>query len=478
MLIKDLIPQYSNSNLEISAIEIDSRLVKKGAIFFALKGHNSDGTKFIQSAFENGAVAVVYDEKENYPDISLPLNSDERIIIAVEDIHQILGESLQKFYPNLPRNIFAVTGTNGKTSVAYFIQQLQEILGKKSASIGTIGIKTSEDDKDNTNSDLQELTPFTLTTPDIVSLYKNLSILKQRGIDDVTIEASSIGLDQHRLGGLKIGLAAFTNFTQDHLDYHGSMEKYFDSKMMLFSELLQPRSIAVLNGDVGECDKILKVAIKKDLIVFAYSAENDFPIHIKNIPLKGDFQKSNLLCALLSVVSYYQLNKEQIQFLIDNIDKIKPAEGRMQLVKTLENNSQIFIDYAHTPDALKNVLATAKKMPHNKLFVVFGCGGDRDKSKRPQMGKIASDLADFAIVTDDNPRGEDAAEIRKEILAACDSSKTIEVGNRKEAIGQAISKLAANDILIIAGKGHEKYQIIGQNKFEFDEEKIILNFIS
>ena len=150
----------------------------------------------------------------------------------------------------------------------------------------------------------------------------------------------------------------------------------------------------------------------------------------------------------------------------------------MQLVKTLENNSQIFIDYAHTPDALKNVLATAKKMPHNKLFVVFGCGGDRDKSKRPQMGKIASDLADFVIVTDDNPRGEDAAEIRKEILAACDSSKTIEVGNRKEAIGQAISKLAANDILIIAGKGHEKYQIIGQNKFEFDEEKIILNFIS
>jgi UDP-N-acetylmuramoyl-L-alanyl-D-glutamate--2,6-diaminopimelate ligase len=478
MFLKDLLPQYSNLNLEISAIEIDSRLVKPGAIFFALKGHSADGAKFIDSAFANGAVAVVCDSG---------VAIQGKNIIKVENVYQTLIQSLQKFYPKMPENILAVTGTNGKTSVAYFIAQMQEIIGKKSASIGTIGIKTSD------SSIQKELTAFALTTPDIVSLYKNLSILKQHGVNDISIETSSIGLEQKRLAGLKIGLGAFTNFTQDHLDYHGSMEKYFECKMLLFRETVKDGGIAVLNADIAEFAKIKEIALERGLKVVPYSATQAvIPTQVgihnlyekmdsgfrRNDALAGDFQKANLLCALLSVISYYNLNQQQIELLTNNLDKIKPAEGRMQLATTLKNNAKIFIDYAHTPDALSNVLTTAKKLPHNKLYVLFGCGGDRDKSKRPQMGKIASDLADFVIVSDDNPRTENAAEIRKEILSACDLSKTTEIDNRQTAIEQVIARLQPNDILIIAGKGHEKYQIIGTQKFEFDEEKIINNFIS
>ncbi len=486
MLLKDLLPQYSSLNLEVTSIEIDSRLVKKGSVFFTLKGHNVDGRKFIDEAFKNGAIAVVSSKPS-------AIGDQPDLIIEVDDVYQILIQALQKFYPNLPENIFAVTGTNGKTSVAYFIQQMQEILGKKSASIGTVGIKTAD------IAIAKKLISFALTTPDIVSLYKNLSILKQHNVNDITIEASSIGLEQKRLAGLKIGLGAFTNFTQDHLDYHGSMEKYFDSKTLLFKEILQPNDIAVLNSDIAEFEKIKEISLNRGLRIFTYSTKNliavalnDAVIHGKNsqiieifgkqypldTSLKGDFQNANLLCALLCVLSYYKLNQEQIELLVNNLYQIKPAEGRMQLVATLKNGAKIFIDYAHTPDALQNVLTAAKKISDNNLFVLFGCGGDRDKSKRPQMGKIASDLADFVIVTNDNPRTENAAGIRKEILAACNLSKTSEIGNRKEAIGQAIPRMQANDILIISGKGHEKYQIIGTEKFEFDEEKIINNFIS
>jgi UDP-N-acetylmuramoyl-L-alanyl-D-glutamate--2,6-diaminopimelate ligase len=466
MFLKDLLPQYSNLNLEISTIEIDSRLVKPGAIFFALKGHSADGAKFIDSAFANGAKAVVSSK--------LSVVSKAGLVIEVDDVYSVLVLALQKFYPDLPENILAVTGTNGKTSVAYFIAQMQEILGKKSASIGTLGVILGSNNHQLTTYNLPLTT--NLTTPDIVSLYKNLAILKQHGVNDIAIEASSIGLEQKRMAGLKIGLGAFTNFTQDHLDYHGSMEKYFECKMLLFKETICDGGIAVLNADIAEFKKIKEIALARDLKVIPYSAKDNDSI-LEKTNLQGDFQKANLLCALLSIICYYKLDQEQIELLTNNLHKIKPAEGRMQLVAT-KNNAKIFIDYAHTPDALQNVLTTAKKMPHNNLYVLFGCGGDRDKSKRPQMGKIASDLADCVIVTDDNPRTENATEIRKEILAACDLSKTTEIENRQEAIKQVISRLQSNDILIVAGKGHEKYQVIGTQKFEFDEEKIINNFVS
>ena len=494
MLLKNLLPNNSISNAQISAIEMDSRLVKSGAMFFALKGGSVDGVKFVDSALENGAAVVVCAADA---DLSLLKNAANPAIIKVENPYQVLIFALQKFYSHLPENILAVTGTNGKTSVAYFIQQMQEILGKKSASIGTLGIKISDDNF----AIKKQLTEFALTTPDIISLYKNLAVLKAGGVDDVAIEASSIGLEQKRLAGIKIGLGSFTNFTQDHLDYHGSMDQYFDCKMLLFKDVLQPNSIALLNADIAEFEKIKQISLENKLQVFAYSAngsnhadckiaeENNqtiIEIFGKKYPAKinvfgdnvADFQKANILCALLSVVSHYHLDFAQIEFLISNLDKIKSAEGRMQLVVTLKNNAKIFIDYAHTPDALQNVLQTAAKIPHQNLYVLFGCGGDRDKSKRPQMGKIASDLADFVIVSDDNPRTENAEQIRKEILSACDLSKTTQIENRKNAIEQTIARLDANDILIIAGKGHEKYQIIGKEKFEFDEKGIVQEAIN
>lgn len=512
MLLKNLLFDYAHQidpeylNIEISDITTDSRLVRPGAMFFALKGSVVNGEEFIDHAFENGAVAVVceYHCKGSQ-------NIDPKFqkkMIGVEDVYEVLISVLQKFYPNLPENILAVTGTNGKTSVAYFIQQMQEILGKKSASIGTIGIKTG-------NLSIQnEFTKFNLTTPDIVSLYKNLTILKQQGINDVAIEASSIGLEQKRLAGLKIGLGAFTNFTQDHLDYHGTMEKYFDSKMLLFKEVIEPGGIAVVNADIAEFEKIKAITSKRGIKSFSYTTKGwvimavSLPGNVENvqrrhcdaaikhgknneemveilgkqypvaIKLNGDFQKANILCALLSVIAYYKPNPEQIELLCANLNKINPAEGRMQLVATLKNNARIFIDYAHTPDALQNVLSTAKKIPHKLLYVVFGCGGERDKGKRAKMGKIASDLADYVIVTDDNPRSEDASVIRKEILTGCDLNRTIETNDRETALYQAILILKKDDILIIAGKGHEKYQIIGDKRLPFDENKIIEEFVS
>lgn len=473
MHLGELFPQYFESDEKISSVEIDSRLIKPGSIFFALKGLASNGENFIDSAFEKGAIAVF---------CSLDCQKHDPRIIKVKNVHGELIEALKKFYNDLPANIFAITGTNGKTSIAYFIQQIQEILGKKSASIGTLGIKASD-------YKIQEkLTPFVLTTPDIVSFYKNLAVLKENKVNDVVIEASSIGLDQKRAGGLRIKLGAFSNFTQDHLDYHGSMKKYFDCKMILFKEILQKGDFAILNADISEFEQMREIATKRNLQVFSYSTQKskissaamtnlEIRVFDKEYPFKiamsGDFQKDNLLCALLSVVCYYQLEHDQIKFLIQNLHKVNPAEGRMQKVAELKNGAQIFIDYAHTPDALKNVLETARHIPHNKIHVLFGCGGDRDKTKRPQMGKIASDLADFVIVSDDNARYEDGQKIRNEVLSACDLTKTIQIGGRRKAIISAISGLKECDILILAGKGHEKYQVVGGDKFDFDEEKIV-----
>jgi murE/murF fusion protein len=489
MLIKDLFVNHCSANLTISSIEIDSRLVKDGSVFFAIFGNNLNGAKFIDYAFKNGAIAVICDI--NY-DLSLLENARNPAIIRVQNVYQFLIDNLQKFYSCLPKNILAVTGTNGKTSVAFFIQQMQEFFGKKSASIGTIGIKISQ--SQHKKDDYYALKTADLTTPDIVSLYQNLTILKQNGVDDVVIEASSIGLKQQRLAGLRIGLGAFTNFSQDHLDYHHTMQKYFACKMLLFEEVLSKDGIAILNADIIEFEKIKKIALKKSLKVFSYSAKNkllhyfgdknyviDFVNNntkFKIFSSKIDFCDANIFCALLAMIAYYQLSQTQIELLINNLDKLKSAQGRMQQIATLKNNSQIFIDYAHTPDALENVIRAARKMPHNRLCVLFGCGGDRDKSKRSKMGKIASDLADFVIVSDDNPRTECNEQIRKQILISCDLLKTVEIADRKNAINQAILMLKDNDILIIAGKGHEQYQIIGDKKFEFNEEKIVNDAIN
>lgn len=467
--------------IEIEDIAIDSRLVKKNSAFFALHGKTKDGFEFIESAIEKGA-SIVISSKSNLD-----------FFIKSKNPSQLLAEFLRVFYNPLPANIYAITGTNGKTSTAEFTRQILEFLGKKSASIGTLGVMCDEDIK-------QHLQNSSLTTPDIVSLYKNLWILRNNDVNDVAIEVSSIGLEQGRINGLKIGVGAFTNFTQDHLDYHKSMDEYFRSKMILFNSalvnnVLKVGGTAVLNSDIPEFEKIKKICVehKHKIIEYGYKA-NDLKLlsvvghHVKfeyqkkkyefELSASGEFQAFNALCALGNVLAKHHVIESGIENLVKKFSRLNPAPGRMQGAGKLKNDAEVFIDFAHSPDALTNVLKLARSLTKKRVVVLFGCGGDRDAKKRPIMGGIASKLADLVIVTDDNPRTEKPEQIRKEILAACDMKKTVEISDRKLAIEKAVQMLEAGDILILAGKGHEKYQIIGEEKSEFDEEKIVKNALT
>ncbi len=476
-------PSSDIDSIEVDDIAIDSRLVKKNSIFFALKGKENDGAKFIADAINKGA-AVIVTSSEIYQKNVTTLHSFNP--------SQLLTEFLKIFYSPLPANIYAITGTNGKTSVAEFTRQILQFLGKKSASIGTLGVMCgSALDKDLCSS--------SLTTPDIISLYKNLSILKKNGIDDVALEVSSIGLEQGRVAGLKIAAGAFTNFTQDHLDYHQSMEEYFKCKMILFASALDNGSFAVVNSDIEKFSEIKKICERKNLNLIEYGF-NAWDLRLQKIEqlavgqkiyfefrqknyeftlsVSGEFQAFNTLCALGNLLAKNNLSDTQLANLLQNFHLLQTAQGRMQHAGTTPNGAQIFIDFAHTSDALKNVLKLARNITKNRVIILFGCGGDRDAKKRPTMGRIACDLADLAIITDDNPRRESAEVIRAEIISGCDVAKTLEIPGRKEAIEKAVAMLESGDILILAGKGHENYQIIGDQKFEFNEEKIAQNALS
>ncbi|MBM5781934.1 MAG: UDP-N-acetylmuramoyl-L-alanyl-D-glutamate--2,6-diaminopimelate ligase [Pelagibacterales bacterium] len=476
-------------------IALDSRLVKEKTAFFAIKGKTLDGNLFINDSIKKGATIVVSSDLNFLSNFSSKLVDEKVLLIFSQEIHNLLIEFLQNLYSNLPSNIYAVTGTNGKTSVAEFCRQIFTIAGKKAASIGTLGITCDYLDQ-------TQIQQTALTTPDIVSFYKNLFLLKKSGIDNVAVEVSSIGLEQNRIGNVEISVGAFTNFTQDHLDYHKTMEEYFDCKMILFRSVLQKNSTAVINSDIKEYDKISEICKKRDLKVITYGckATSEKSLRIKNIEqtfegqkvifnflgeeynfnlsISGDFQAYNAICALAIFLSKNICSKKQLEEILQNFHKLHAAMGRMQIAGVLPNKAQVFIDFAHSPDALSNVLQLARKITNKKVFVLFGCGGNRDNKKRAIMGKVASELADIVIVTDDNPRLEDAEKIRTEILQGCDLKKTFEISDRKVAITEAISMLQSSDILILAGKGHEKYQIIGTEKVEFDEEKIVKNVVA
>ena len=469
--------------IEIADIALDSRLAKKDSAFFALQGKAKDGSEFIADAIKNGAAVVICESGK--------FISPQAFIIETSDPFALLVEFLKIFYAPLPANIYAITGTNGKTSTAEFTRQILQFLGKKSASIGTLGVIS--------NVVIDRLQSSALTTPDIVSLYKNLQILKENGVDDVALEVSSIGLEQGRIAGLKVDVGAFTNFTQDHLDYHKTMEEYLRCKMILFDRVLENGACAVINSDIPEFEKLKEICASKKQRVIDYGFEA-FDLRLQKIEptengqkvffefgqkkyqfelaVSGDFQAFNALCALGNVLSKYDLTYLELTNLLENFTELHPAAGRMQRVATLPNKAQIFIDFAHSPDALKNVLQLAQKITKARVVVLFGCGGDRDAKKRPIMGEIACQMADLVIVTNDNPRSEKAAAIRGEILEACEMTKTVEIADRKEAIEKAVTMLEAYDILILAGKGHEKYQIIGDKKFEFDEESIVKNVLT
>ena len=446
-------------DIEISSVELNSRNVESGALFIALNGKNFDGRKYIPDAVAKGAVAVLYDGDYE--------PTDEKVVYvkATGDMRANIAIAAANFYKPIPHYISAITGTNGKTSIADFTRQLMTNLGYHSGSIGTIGVVCDVMEKEDT-----------LTTPDSVTLHKILKKMAQKGVDYVSLEASSIGIEQYRLDGLKIKAAGFTNFTQDHLDYHGTMENYFKAKEQLFSRVLEADGTAVLNADIKEYNELAEICRQRGIKVMSYGhkgkdlhlvsrtahvAGQSLCVEIEGraydieLPLIGEFQAMNVLCAVGMVMALHGFSGK----IIDYLPHSKGAAGRLDEVGRLANAAGVYVDYAHTPDALENVLKTMRHHTQNKLWVVFGCGGDRDKLKRPIMGKIAQELADKIVVTDDNPRTENAEEIRRQIMTECPSA--VEIGDRIEAINYAVSKLESGDMLVIAGKGHESGQKIG-----------------
>lgn len=444
-----------------TGITSDSRLAEQGNIFVAIKGAQFDGTKFIPQAIDAGAIAVL---AEADIDCSIP-------VIVSNNIRKEYAKIAAKIYQPKPKILAAVTGTNGKTSVAHFYRQICSFNGIKTASIGTLGVVTDE-----TSIELNN------TSPDAGLTHKYLAELKQQDYDNVIIEASSIGIEQHRLDALPFNVAGFTSFTQDHLDYHNDMDTYFACKQRLFTELLQGK--AIINADIPEFSKFSNPLgygkngeYLKIQAIHNRNSGQEIELIIDNTQhnlftkLLGEFQVYNLACAIGMAMQIGITAEDAIRV----ARHVTNVPGRLEYVTT-HNNASIYVDYAHTPDALENALKTMRPYVASKLAVLFGCGGDRDTGKRPQMGKIANDLADIVIVTDDNPRNEDASQIRAEILKTCPNG--VDIADRKEAIKHGIKLLSPGDILLLAGKGHEHYQIIGDEVIEFDDRSVVKEVIS
>ncbi len=456
------------------SVSIDTRTIQPGDTFIALKGNE----KYVKDAISKGAKKIVVGKSKNSAKISAPKGVE---IERVRNTYSYLIQSLKRTYKPKPKTIVAVTGTNGKSSVVSFTRQIWQYFGHKAASIGTVGIETDVKIRDSN-----------LTTPDLISLHKTLAELGAQGITHVALEASSHGLHQQRLDGLKIKGAAFTNLTRDHLDYHKSMKDYFRAKFLLFSKVLSKKGVAVLNSDITEYDILSRISITRGIerISYGITTLSDIQLailsnekarictpeglHDINLSVFGDFQVLNMLCAAGLVVgtSNGQVSWKQV---IDILPLLKSPTGRLEQVVKY-NNAPIIVDYAHTPDALKNAIEALKIYTRGKVIVVFGCGGDRDPGKRPQMGQIAHRLADTVIVTDDNPRTEDPNKIREEIIKECPNAYN--VSDRAIAIQFAIDQLSPGDILLVAGKGHEDYQIIGTEKIPFSDHEIIKEYVS
>lgn len=452
--------------IEIAGLALDSRQVKPGYLFAAFPGAKTDGGRFVADAVERGAVAVLTRD-----DLDLP-EADVYRLAASNPRHRF-ATLVARFYGPQPDSLAAVTGTNGKTSVASFTRQIWQAMGHDAASIGTLGVMAPDYQR-----------ALSLTTPDPVTLHEQLRELKKRGIDHVICEASSHGLAQYRLDGLRLRAAAFTNLSRDHLDYHDTVEDYFYSKARLFGEILPPSGTAVLNVDDsyarelehmcwGRGHKIIRVgSTEGDIRLIehhpvdggqALTVAHAGAVYDLTLPLVGDFQASNALVAAGLAIA----TGADPASAIKAIERLRAVPGRLEVVGRHPKGARVYVDYAHTPDALSAALEAMRPHVQGRLVVVFGCGGDRDRGKRPQMGGIAARAADRVYVTDDNPRSEDPATIRREILAACPGA--IEIGDRRNAIGEAVASLGKGDVLVIAGKGHETGQIVGDEVLPFND---------
>ena len=456
--------KYQNRNFSIN-----SKKVNKNDIFFAIEGSKQSGSLYSSEALSKGAYKVITSK-----------NIRNKNYLIVKNVKKFLVEACSVKYKEKPKNIIAVTGTNGKSSVANFYFQILKNLKINSAAIGTLGIFYKNKVK-RTN----------LTTPDIITIHKELNFFKKKKIDNVCLEASSHGLHQNRLDGINFTAGIFTNFTQDHLDYHKNLKNYLRAKLYLFSSLLKKNSFAIVDTDVPEFPIINKICKKRKINILSFGSRGNaiklishyyfgkkqiikinFLNKIYNIivDLIGDFQIKNLFASMLA--SYLSVkNSDKI---VKTLSKIKSADGRMQSVGT-KGKSAVVVDYAHTPDALKKSLQTLAKQFNKKVDVVFGCGGDRDRGKRYKMGKIANQFASKIYLTNDNPRSENPNSIIKQIKKGCSRSKIIL--DRKIAIKTAINNLNNDSILLIAGKGHENYQIINNQKKYFSDQKVSKFFL-
>jgi len=454
MLLKNLIKIIPKNfdKIKVSNLALDSRKVKKGHLFFALKGNKYNGEDFIEHAIKKGASAIICSNKAKLKKYNIP-------IIKVKNPQKALAYSCALFFKKKPKNIIAVTGTNGKSSVADFFYQILFLNKILVASIGTLGIKENK-----------KIKKIGLTSPDIISLHKELVRLKKNKIDNVIIEASSHGLKQGRLDGIRFIAGIFTNFTQDHLDYHKTMSKYFEAKKILFTDLLKNNKYMITDSDQSKFLELKKIAKKNKLKLLTIDSVFKNKKN-KIFPLIGTFQKKNLLMSVLAakICGLKLSNIEKI------LNKLSCVSGRMELVRTLPNKSKVYIDYAHTPDALLTVLKSLKKYYKENLTLVFGCGGNRDFKKRPLMASIAKQNCKKIIVTDDNPRFENPKKIRSSIIKRLKKHNYIEEGNRAKAIELALNNTEENEVVLIAGKGHEVDQDYGNKLVKISDKEIIKN---
>ncbi|ESY04862.1 UDP-N-acetylmuramoylalanyl-D-glutamate--2,6-diaminopimelate ligase [Mesorhizobium sp. LNJC399B00] len=458
----------SSRDVEVTGISSDSRTVKTGVVFFALAGSKADGSAYAADAAKRGAAAVVVGKAGAISGLSVP-------VLSVDDPRLALALSAARFFDSQPETMVAVTGTAGKTSVAAFTRQIWEQAGFAAASIGTTGVVAPG--RNDYGS---------LTTPDPVALHQLLKELAEAGVTHASMEASSHGLDQRRLDGVKLAAGGFTNLGRDHMDYHPTVEDYHRAKLRLFDTLLPKGAPAVIFADDPWSAPTIQAAQAAGLNVLTVGRHGDF-LRLKRVeherhrqraeveadgvlyeidlPLAGDFQIANaLVSAGLAISTGTPVAKALMA-----LEKLQGAPGRLDLVGATANGAPVYVDYAHKPDALENVLAAVRPFTTGRVIVVFGCGGDRDRGKRPIMGEIATRLADVVIVTDDNPRSEVPETIRAAILAA--APRAIEIGDRRKAIHEAVAMLKAGDTLIVAGKGHEEGQTIGAETFPFSDHE-------
>ena len=440
----------TKKKFHVKGLSINSQSVKRGFIFFAIKGLKSNGEKYIAEAVKKGASVIICSRKCKYKNEKIP-------IIKTSNIRNYLSKIASKFFQLKPKNIIAVTGTNGKTSVAALFYQILSLNNVPVASIGTLGLKyKGKTIKSN------------LTSPDTILLHQDLEKIKKNKIDNVIIEASSHGLHQSRINYLKLKAGIFTNFSQDHLDYHKTMNSYLNSKFILFKNILSKGKTIISDKTIKEFEFLKKIASRRKLKIIDVSVINEKISKIKNLKL-NEFQSKNLSMAI-AAAKFCNLNEKKI---FNSLKKIKDVSGRLELVRVFSNNIKVYVDFAHTPDALKKTLKALRDLYGDNISIVFGCGGDRDFKKRPMMAKIVNSYCKKIYITDDNPRNENPYIIRKTIFKYIKDKDCFNIGNRSKAIHSAIINAEPNDIILIAGKGHESEQIYKNRVVKISDKQII-----